>query len=198
MTTTSRRPGMTLIEVLISLMVVSLLSLSMAAMMQAVGYGSDARREVRRLAVRGQQLRLRMDDAVRTAAEILETDEKSYLVLWRGDENHEDANQDAINISELQLIDMQAGVVVSYTVPGPATDTVVARGSNYRQIMLNRNDKAAAPWATAISDLSIKLDAADPAEARLVTWRCTLTDHQLTEVLASSVARRPHGAMAQP
>ncbi len=196
MITTSRRPGMTLIEVLISLMVVSLLSLGMAAMLQAVGYGSDARREVRRVAVRAQQLRLRLDDAIRTAAEILATDESSYLVLWRGDENDEDANQDAMNISEMQLIELQAGVVVSYTVPNPASDVIVARGANYRQTILNHGNKVAVPWATGISGLSIRLDAAVD-EARLVTWRCTLTDQQLTEVLASSVARRPHGAMAQ-
>jgi hypothetical protein len=146
-------------------------------------------------------VRLRLDDAIRTAREILDTDGSSYIVLWRGDENDEDDNKEAINLSELQLIELVGGggqaSLLCCTVPSPGTDTTHERDEDLRDLVLNSDDKVVRTWAQGVSNLSIELDEETPAEARLVTWRFKLADRELAEQMVGSVARRPSGSASQ-
>lgn len=190
-----RRRGMTLVEILISLVVVAMLSLAVAAMLFAAGYGVDARRDVRGLAVRVQQTRLRFDDCLRSAQQILATDEATYIVLWNGDHNRTGANRNTINLTEMQLIEYANGVLTSYTVPAPATDTTYSGNENLRAAIKNSTAKVARPWATGVSSISIAVDDNDLTQAGLVTWRLTLTDKKLSEALVSTVALRAGGSI---
>ena len=195
------RRAMTIVEVLMSLIVVSLISVGVAAMLYAAGYGTSARREVRRVAVRTQQVRLRLDDAIRTASQVLAAGETSpghaYLVLWRGDTNAEDTNQGKVNLSELELIELPDGstTLTSYTNPSPGTDTAYESDSDFYQVAQNAKsggDLAGTTWAQGIWAFGITLDEATPADAQLVTWRFTLTDQELSESLVGCISLRVH------
>lgn len=178
---------MTIIEVMISIVVVSLISLSIAAMLHVAGYGTDARREVRRLTVRSQQVRLRIDDAIRNACQVLnDSDDASdnaynHLVLWQGDLNDDGKT----NLDELELILIVNDQLIRYTVN---RDTAI--DSDYVSTILNHGDRVASPWATSVSEFSVVLDNVDPALASLVTWSATVTDNDLSETLIGTMALR--------
>lgn len=195
------RRAMTIIEVSMSLIVVSLIAVGVAAMLYAAGYGTSARREVRRVAVRTQQVRLRLDDAIRNTRQILAAGETSaghaYVVLWRGDSNDEDTNQDKVNLSELELIELPDGssTLMSYIATSPTTDTAYESDSDFYQVAQNAKsggDLEGTTWAQDISDFGITLDEATPADAQLVTWRFTLTDQDLSETLVGCIWLRVH------
>jgi len=196
---TQYRRAMTIVEVLMALIVVSLISVGVAAMLHAAEYGTSSQREVRRVAVRSQQVRLRLEDAIRQARQILAAGETSaghgYLVLWRGDTNTEDTNQNKINLSELELIELPDGssTLTSYVATTLATDTVYESDSNFYKVAQNAKDDGdltGTTWAESMDEFGITLDEAAAADARLVTWRFTLTDQELSETLVSSIALR--------
>lgn len=191
--------AMTIVEVLMALIVVSLISVGVASMLYAANYGTSSQREVRRVAVRTQQVRLRLDNAIRNARQILAEGETSaghaYIVLWQGDTNTEDANQDTVNLSELELIELPDGstTLTSYKATSPATDTAYASDADFYQEAQNAKgsgDLVGTTWAQSIATFDITLDEAAPADAQLATWRCTLTDGVLSETLVSSIALR--------
>jgi len=195
------RRAMTIVEVLMSLIVVSLISVGVAAMLYAAGYGTSSQREVRRVAVRTQQVRLRLDDAIRNARQILAAGETSaghaYVVLWRGDTNDEDTNKDKVNLSELELIELPDGstTLTAYTAPSPGTDTAYENDSDFYQMAQTAKSGGVlvgTTWAENISAFGITLDEAAPADARLVTWRFTLTDQELSESLVGCISLRAH------
>ena len=191
------RTAITLVEVMVSLVVVSLLALSIAAMLSAAGYGTDGRREVRRVAVHIQQVRVRVDDAVRTAKQILDSGQTStdhgYLVLWRGDTNITGANAKAVNLSELQLIELANGstVLTSYLPATGVADEVYADSFYQHSQNAKSNGKmVATPWANNVTGFNLVLNNATPTDASMVTWRATCTDGDLTEQIVGSTTLR--------
>jgi len=199
--TAKHRLAMTIVEVLMSLIVVSLISVGVSAMLYATNYGTSSQREVRRVAVRTQQVRLRLDNEIRNARQILAAGQTSaghaYVVLWRGDTNAEDTNQNKVNLSELELIELPDGstTLTSYIAGTPATDTVYESDSDFYKAAQNAKsdgDLVGTTWADGISDFAVTLDEAAPADARLATWRCTLTDEALSETLVSSISLRAY------
>lgn len=191
------RRGSTLPELLISLMITSLIALSLASILFAAGYGTSSRRDIRRLVVRTEQLRVRLDDAVRNSQCILAAGQngtESYLVLWQGD-----ATQDGeVNISELQMITLQSGSntlasFVAATTPNPDTGyDVTADFYTVADQARTNGDLVGTDWSTGVSDFSVSLDDATVTDAKRVTWQATLANELTNEQLIGCASVRAH------
>jgi len=193
----------TLVELLIALIITSMLALGVASILYAASYGTSSRREVRRMVVRTEQLRARLDDAVRNARAVLASG-NAYIVLWIGDTRRN--NQ--VNLSELQLIELASGStqLKSYETQFPggwteaqieAADTAYAAGSDFAAVAQAAKQGSYFPgttWAGGISDFSVTLDHGTPVQARMATWRLTLTNELLSESLVGTAALRSPGA----
>ncbi len=192
-----RRPAFTIAELIISLVITALIASSVASVLYAAGYGTSSRRDVRRVVVRSQQIHRRVDDAVRNAAAVL-AGGSGYVVLWTGDSR--DDNQ--VNLSELQLIELVGSTLTAYSADFPdgwtdaqieAADTAYPPASNFATVA--QTEKAgsyfpATEWATQISDFELTLDDPTPVDARLVTWKLTLTHELLSEDLVGTASLR--------
>src|SRR5689334_1045094 len=93
--------GFTLVELLLSLITTAFIGLAVAMILQTAAYGTSTKRDARRIAVRSESTRDRMNDAIRNARAVLASG-STYLVLWMGDSN----KNDQVNLSELQLIEL--------------------------------------------------------------------------------------------
>lgn len=184
--------GYTLFETVLSLVVISLISLGVAAIIQTAAYGTSAQRELRRVAIRERQLQARLNDAVRNARAVLAVS-NTYLVLWTSDAN---ANNQ-VNLSELQLIEVPAGStsLVSYTPGTLSSDPVYAPTVNFyttARAAVTGGQLVGKSWCSNVSSPRFVLDNATPTAARLVTWSLTLTHQQVSEpVIAAAALHAP-------
>ncbi len=183
--------GTTLSELLVALTVTGLVALAVAGILQAASYGTSSKREVRRLVVRSEQLRNRIDDTVREARAVLaggtDLNGNTYLVLWRGDTNNVSTNQDKVNLSELQMLEWSAAAstLSSYTpatTPNPDTAYEVTADFHAAAHAL-----PATVWAGSVSGFSTTLNQAPPM-TRLVTWSITAASDLVSERVSGSAA----------
>lgn len=197
-----RRSALTIPELIISVTITSLIALSVAGILHAAGYGTSARRDVRRVAVRAEQVRDRINEALRSARAVLASG-PGYVVLWTGDTRR----NDQVNLSELQLIELPAGssTLSSYRTRFPAgmsqaaidaADVAYAANSNFHSIaQAAKTGTYFKPtiWATGVSNFTPVLHGATPGETNHVTWSLTLTVGTLTETLAGAGTLRRQG-----
>ena len=190
--------GVTLVELILAMMITALIGVGVASTLYAASYGTSSRREVRRVAVRSQQLHSRIEDAIRNARAILASGQVSagygYLVLWAGDTNQ----NNHVNLSELQLIELPSGsaTLSSYANPSPTTDTEYAPATDFytaAQTAKTTDNLIGTPWAKGISNFALTVNSSKPANKPLVTWSLKLTDQLLSENLVCAASLRSPG-----
>lgn len=177
----------TLMETLLALVVVAFIGVGAAAVLQTAAYGTSARREARRVAVRGEVVRARIDAAIRGARAVLASG-SGYIVLWTCDTNPDGH----VNLSELELIEVASGstTLTAYVGESAAGDPVYPTSSNFyavAQAAKSSGHFPATTWATNISNLTFTPDNPSPILAKFVTWSLTLTDQQLRVPVVSGV-----------
>lgn len=185
-------PGFTLIETLVSLMVISLIALGVAAILQTAAYGTSSQRDIRRTVVRGEQVYARIQDAIRNARAVLASGD-GYLVLWTGDANAD--NQ--VNRSEIQLIELPAGSTALTSRIGQyvAGEPVYPASSDFYAAAHSAKSSGyfpETPWAGDVSNLSFTLDSPGPT-ARLVSWSVTMADGAVSRTLKGGASLRAPG-----
>jgi type II secretory pathway pseudopilin PulG len=187
----TRRPGLTLLELLISISVTAFIGLGVALILQAAAYGTSTKRDARRVSVRAETLRDRLDDAVRNSASFLASG-TNYLVIWQGDEN----DDTQVNLSELQLIELNTTTqtLTSYVATLPVgTDTAYAATVDFNsttQTLKGNGTLTGTTWATGISAVTFTLDNVTPQQAVLLTWSVTLNNGTQTEPVSGAVSLR--------
>lgn len=191
------RRGLTLVELLLGIMITAMIATGVAVVLQAASYGTSSKREVRRLAVRTQQLRHRLDESARAARAVLafgESEGAKYIVFWKGDTFGND--EDQVNLGELQMVEWSPDTreVICYeALTEPEPDTLYAPSDDFRSAILSAATSGRlidSGWADNVSSFSLEADSADPATARLVTWRFELVDDLLTQPVVGVVALR--------
>lgn len=183
----------TLFETVLSLVVITLISLGVAAVMQAAAYGTSSQREWRRVAVRGRQVQARLNDTIRDARAILAVS-NTYLVLWTGDSTR----NDQVNLSELQLIELTGSppALVSYTPGSLSSNPTYAPTVNFyttARSAVTGGQLVGQTWSGHVSNTRFVLDNAAPTAARLVTWSLTFTDQQVSEPIIGCAALHAPG-----
>lgn len=149
-----RTAGMTIIELLMATMIISLVTAAVAGMMMVVSTGTQDSGNVMDVVVRHKTLSARLGAEVRDAQAILVTDNAS-LLLW-----HEDANgDDAVNLSELRWITLDADAKELYCLR-------VAFPDHYTQEQIEAVDRAYLQGEDLV-DLFGKLDVAGLVESSL-------------------------------
>ena len=194
------RRAVTLAELIIAMIITSMLALGVASILYAASYGTSSRREVRRIAVRSQQLRTRIGDGVRNSRAVLASgvavNGNKYLVLWKGDSNSDDKDQ--VNLSELMMIEWVASseeLIACEAASPPAPDTVYAAGTDFHAAMLQARtdgDVTDTYWSQGITAIDFTLDQVTPALARKVTWDVTMADQLLSETIVGTGSLRSY------
>lgn len=193
-----RRTGLTLIELMVSLIITSLIAVAVASVIHAGAYGTSSRREVRRLVVQTQELRMRLSDTVRLAQAVLACGQgaggEKYIVLWTGDSNRDGDEQ--VNLSELQFVEWTPAAqrLTSYRVSAkPDPDPSYPPDSNFYTLatqLRNSGVLVGTVWAKDVSAFEIALDDAKPTAALRATWALTLTSDLVSEPIVATVALR--------
>jgi hypothetical protein len=179
---------------MIAMMVVTLIALTVAAILQTAAYGTSSQREVRRVVVRSEQVQTRIEDAIRDARAVLGFG-SGYVVLWTGDTNPDGQ----VNRSELQLIELPAAstTLTLYTGQYASGEPAYAASSNFSTVAQSIKSSGYFPGTTLstnVAGLTFTLDyPSTPTLARLVTWSLTLTDQQVSQVVAGSASPRAPG-----
>ncbi len=196
-----RRRSVTLVELTIAMIVTAFIGLAVALILQSAAYGTSSRRDIRRLAARAEMLRDRLNDAVRGARSILASG-SDHLVLWVGDSRQ----NEQVNLSELQLIELSGGTITSYTTVWPAgwsqsaidnADTAYPAGSDFAGIAQAAKSSGLFPgtvWSTGVSNLSIALNGPTPQLSTMTTWSLTLTSGGMSEPLTGAASLRQSAA----
>lgn len=172
--------GYTLMETLLALVTVAFISLSAAAVLQAAAYGTAMQRDARRIAVRGETLRTRINSAISNSRAVLAVG-SGYIVLWTSDTNPDGH----VNLSELELIQVPSGstTMTAYVGEYADGDPVYATTSNFYTIAQAAKTSGhfpAATWATGASGFTFTLDNSTPMLAKMATWSLTLADQKLS------------------
>jgi prepilin-type N-terminal cleavage/methylation domain-containing protein len=194
------RRGFTLVELILALAVSALVTTAVSAMLLGVSYGTSARRELRGAVVRGETIDGRIAAAIRSSRAVLEAG-PNHLALWRADTRENDGP----DLSEITLIERGSdGTLKAYGFPTTWTPSQIdAAEANY---MLSGNPPghflAAASsaksagwfvptlWGNSISAVSFTLNASDPANITLVSYRVTLQTGDLSDTIIGSAAVR--------
>ncbi len=185
---------MTIAELIMALMITSLIATAVTGALVAVSYGTDSRRDWRRLTVKTNRVRALLQDAVAGSRAVLASGADGndrYVVLWKGDTT--EAN-DAVNLGELQLIlwDQSASSLISYeTDTAPNPDTEYAAGAGFYGIASGAAGSTlpATLWSDDITACAILADAAG-SQARLLTWSMTLEEGLFDESVEVVAALR--------
>jgi type II secretory pathway pseudopilin PulG len=183
------RRGMTLLELLLSLAGLGLIGATITAMLAAVSYGTQSEKHMQALIIKRQAVVGRIDDAVRDAREVIDTD-TGELVLWMSDDN----GDGEAGTGELLVIqhDPSNNRLMAYH--GQEDQSVSL--TNLLGGVLDALDRLLTGpefeperWADGVTDWSVTLDDENnPRQARLVSHRVTLTKGQMQEQAISAAA----------
>jgi prepilin-type N-terminal cleavage/methylation domain-containing protein len=167
-----RRRGLTLVELLIAMVVLSLVGTGVASMLFAMANGVDYERKQRSSLVKLRILETRVSTAVRNASTVLAAG-SDYIVLWAGDSRADGEP----NISELRRIERDPGTQQVWGYAGradlePDQDTAYPLDSDFDAItsaLIGNNAFPGERWADDTTTLDFSLDDPTPQDARLVT-----------------------------
>lgn len=185
------RRGLTLVELLLSMVGVGLVAMTVASITFAVAKGADTGKDLRDMVVRQKSLTSRLNAALRSCRLVLDHDD-DYLVLWM----YDSTGDGQPSLSELRLIERDAdtGDLWSYKAPANlASDITYTLGDNFKTILDAIKGGGTFPgerWATGVTGWAITLDDADPQFASLVSYRITLNRGTLSEEMVGAAALR--------
>ena len=189
-----RSAGVTLVELLLSLSILSIIGTLTVTMMFSMSRGTTSGREFRSRNLRLEVISARLDARVRSAVRVLAADTKS-VVLWLGDER---ANSvpDASELCRLEW-NSSTGVITAYVAPpdlAPADDQAYPFSTNFD--LTSRNLVTAGVLEPAVLGRRVRKWTVDgvgpgvPVDAwRSVTYRLEFDDETGFEYVAVAALR---------
>lgn len=186
------RPGFTLAELLLGLMLSTFVGLLVAMMLGALETSTREENDTRRVTVYRQVLTSRLGSLVRTCAQVLAID-TDRIVLWKGDTN----GDNTINASELRQIsfDLGAHEIATSEAPAsldPSSDSDYTSDDDFLAVATTLiglgvlEDKVT---ARDVKSWTIKADHPDVANVRMVSMTLTAAELETITVVASLRAR---------
>lgn len=200
------RRGVTLVELMLSLSILSLVAICIAMMIKGTTDGTAGQTDGRRHLVRMQSLEAQIAQFVRPCQCILAAG-NGYLVLWTGDgQDPNIATNQAVNLSEIVMIELDTATkkLKTYRTTFPAgtsVATMIAADSTYAG---NSNWYSAATAAKStgyfngttiannITACNITLDNANATAAMMATIWITLDDGVVSRTVVIPASLRQH------
>ncbi|MEM8739606.1 MAG: prepilin-type N-terminal cleavage/methylation domain-containing protein [Planctomycetota bacterium] len=191
-----RCAGLTLVELLLSLAITATIAASVAGMLSALAYGTDAGRDVRALVARQKMVTARFEAAVRGSRMVLATGDTAsgaWLVLWT-----RDLDEDGLpSLQEIRLLEHDAAseTLSSFVAAEGATDAEYGLGDDFDAIthgLKATEDFPATRWGNGVTELGLTLDRNTAQDARRVSYRLSFSAGRVTEV-AVGTARLSNG-----
>ena len=179
-----RAAGLTLVELLLSVMLTGMIGAAVAGMLITVTYGSDTAQDVRSGVILHKTLSERVNASVRGSTTILDVC-PTHLVLWISDTRADDQP----NVSELRRIeyDSISEELRSYSVDWPAgwtqvqidaADVAYPLGSDFDTVTEALTAQAYFPvtvWARDLTAGTFAINHVDAQSATLVSYRFSAT-----------------------
>lgn len=199
-----RLRGVTLVELMLALSVLSLVGICIVMMIKGAADGTSGQTDGRRHLVRMQAIEAQVAETVRPCNAILAAG-NGYMVLWRGDgKNRNIATNQAVNLSELALLeyDSSSKQLKLYQTVFPAgmsaaamiaADSTYAASSNwYNAATAAKNSAYFTPTvlANSVSEFTVSLDSGTATSAKIATLKVTLNDGVVSRSMVISASLR--------
>lgn len=181
----ARRRGLTLVELLLALAILSLISLTTGVMLSAVAYGTDSDRDIRALVARNKMLSARITAALRGSGMVLEVGSNSdgtWAVLWERDLDGNDVPS-LLEIRRLEY-DAAAGTLASHAAPDGTTDVVYTLSDDFLVItdaLMGTASFTETLWAQDVTGFEISHRLSDPQLEKLISYQLTLSENGFTD-----------------
>lgn len=189
----ARGYGLTLVELLLSMMMLAMIGAATASMLHAAAYGTQSNKDMREVVVRHKSIDNRIGAAIRSAARVLSVGD-DHLVLWIYDVD----GGGAPNLAEIRRIewDEPSRQLLAYRAPDdldPANNTQYALSDNFDVLTSALRGGANFPetlWATDVVDWMITLNDVDAQQATMADYRVTIRTNDISDVLVGAAALR--------
>ncbi|MCE9590040.1 MAG: hypothetical protein K8S99_05905 [Planctomycetes bacterium] len=193
---TRRAAGLTLLELLMSLVITGVIGVAIASMLFAASKGTSTNSDMRSLVIKQKVVGGRFDAAVRGSSMVLASG-SNYLVLWMNDSR---ANG-APDLSELRRIEYDSTThrITSYRMPASWTQTQIdanevnyTLADNFNTRTTSVKGSASFPaevWSNSVYGWTFTLDSAVPDTA-LISYRLLVQNGSQQATLVSAVALR--------
>lgn len=194
------RRAVTLIELLIGLSITAVTCGILAVLINATAMGTSTQNDGRRALVRLQAVKAVLEDEFVNARCILATG-SNYVCYWTGDSSGPTTVNNAVNFAELRMLAIDAsGNLNVYCCKWPsgttnatilANDTQYALATDWRttaEALRGTTYYSTNTIATGATSLTISLDSASPATAKLINLKIAIDDGSVTRQLALGVA----------
>lgn len=186
--------GMTFVELLLSMSIISITGVAAATLMFAVSRGTQTDKDIREIVTKHQVLDARFSASLRETAMVLDKG-NDYIVIWI----HDDDGSDTPNLGEIARLhyDSVSGWLNYYQAPvdlADASNTEYALTDDFEAITKSLEGDPDWPvqvWGTDISAFSMRLnDEVDPQLAEFITLHWTITVNGFADAGTTAVALR--------
>jgi len=197
-----RSAGLTLVELIMSITVMSIIGLGITGMLSAVTRGTESGQDLRQATIDHTRLGARLGAAIREAQAVVMAD-TSGMILWLFDTN---ADGDA-DLDELEMItwseDEQALIAYRVDPLVPSTDLATdllldATGQLFGDLdetlvtAITDGDAEKVVWADSITGVEIDAHATQLSQANTVSYRVHMGVGDFTETAIGTVWLRNH------
>lgn len=183
--------GFTLVEIMLALTLTGLIAGATTSMLFSVAAATTTQSEIRHTTVKEKVIGLRMNDAISSSKTVL-AQGADYLVLWMGDQRMNGVP----DLSEIRRIerDDPTDQLMSYRAPFSLPDVDNATymfTDNFNAITTAMKGSADFPgelWGTNVTAWTQTLDQSNAQSARLVSYRLTITNNDVTGTAAGTLS----------
>jgi prepilin-type N-terminal cleavage/methylation domain-containing protein len=198
------RAGVTLIELMLALSLLSLVGICIVMMVKATADGTAGQTDGRRHLVRMQSLEAQVASVVRPCSCILAAG-TNYLVVWTGDGPDINlATNQTVNLSELAMFELDtntqqlrlyrttwpAGTTVAAMIAADATYAASSNWYNAAQAAKSTGYFNGTLLANKVTSFNVTLDSGTPTAAMMATLWITLNDGVVTQTMVIPAALR--------
>ena len=202
------RRGVTLVELMLALSLLSLVGICIVMMIKATADGTAGQTDGRRHLVRMQSLEARVAQWVRPCDSVLAAG-TGYVVLWMGDGQDPNISVNlAVNLSELMLfeLDTTAQQLKLYRTSWPtgftaanmiAADATYAASTNwYNAAQAAKSTGYFNPTVLAnhVTSFNVTLDSGNPTAAKMLTLWITIDDGVVARTMVIPAMLRQQNA----
>lgn len=172
----------TLVELLLALVICSLVTAGVVAMMVAVSYGTSSSRDLRGLVVKSRTIDARLSAAVRGSRSVLASG-TDFLILWTADNNADDTTDNA----EVRLIERDPATDELNSYYDTAAAGVYVNATTFRNAA--KSSYTYQRWGTGVNAITFVPDVAPPG-TKLVSYDFTLENAEVSETVVGAAAVR--------
>ena len=189
------RPGLTLVEMLLSLAITALIAMTLTGMLVTVSTGTRSATELRQRNLRAEVVRERVESRVRSSTRVLAAG-NGWLVLWAG-ETRTNAVPDLSEICRIEWDKASQELRYFEARPGltDAENVKYTFSSDFDGITRSLAGTAKFPgqvWGRRVQEWTLTVDGPAAAPRRTVSYRLTLQDERGLTTFVATVA--PRGA----